>query len=294
MPIDNETRNQIDLAIYAALKENPRIATRELFRIIASLRKWKILHGSAQQILDKLFKDKILIGPYLYRRSGTKVTISEKKDIDAEELRKRDSFGISLVGQYSYLGVSQDGPGNLQYAELVGPSVPPKIVLEKSLQGEGEFIDHCFDRPQKLESDRSVEWDSIDWRIYEAMRNPRQNFFEVGTELSMPWKMVRERFQRIVKDCKVFMGFFPLGYLRYDHLLVTMRTEYETGIEKFLQGLDRSSWLLKVDDILVLYLFHTHINLTCLKFSEMNCMGIIDDVRVGFPVNVDRERVLFF
>jgi hypothetical protein len=88
------------------------------------------------------------------------------------------------------------------------------------------------------------------------------------------------------------MGFYPLGYSQYDPLLVTFRTGYETGVRKFLTGLDRSSWLFKVDDMLILYLFQTHINLTCLKFAEINDMGITEDFRVGIPLDMDRERFL--
>jgi len=292
MPIDSKTRAQINLALYRALKENPRVTVKELFRIIASLRNWKRLHGSAQQILDKPFKDKILVGPYLYCNSGMKVTLHEKKDV--EEKVNKTNFGISLAGNYSYLQVSRTGKGNLAYAELINPSFPAKVTLEGGIaDDERKWIDQWFCTPGRLNSDGRPDWDDTDWEIYGAMRNPRQNFFEVGKKLQIPWGMVKERFQKIVRDCKVLMGFFPLGYARYDHLLVTLKTEYETGVRKFLAGLDRSSWLFKVDDLLVLYLFHTHINLTCLKFGEMNYMGLINHIRVGFPLNVDKERFLF-
>ncbi|KYK33741.1 MAG: hypothetical protein AYK18_14670 [Theionarchaea archaeon DG-70] len=290
MPIDDKTRKQINLALCTALQENPRVTVKELFRIIASLRNWKKLHGSAQQILDKPFEDRILVGPYLYCNSDMKVTLHEEKDVEKVNSM---GFAISLVGNYSYLQVSRHGKGNLSYAELIKPSFPEKVTLEGGItDDERAWFDQWFATPKRLNPDIKPEWDDAEWELYGLMRNPRQNFFEVGKELRIPWEMVRERFQRIVKDCKVFVGFFPLGYSQYDHLLVTMRTEYEIGIREFLKGLDRSSWLFKVDDLLVLYLFHTHINLTCLKFGEMNCMGIIEDVRVGIPLDVDKERFL--
>ncbi len=293
MSIDDETRKHIDFALYRALKENPQITVKELFHIIASLRNWKKLHGSARRILDKSFEDKILIGPYLYCNSGIKITLFEEKDTDVEELEEKDSFGILLTGWYSYLKISQDNGGTLSYAELVEPSFPARAILESSLKGEREFIDHCFDTPGKLEPDNPVAWDDTDWNVYRAMRNPRRDLSEAAAELQIPCKTVEERFQKIVKDCKVFMGFFPLGYSNYEPLLITLRTDYETGIRKFLTGLDRSSWLLKVDDLLILYLFHTQINLTCLKFSEMSSMRLIYDINVGIPLNVDKEKFLF-
>lgn len=283
MPIDEKTRKKIDYALYRAYLENPRVTMKELFRIVGAMRNWKKHHYSAQKIVDKAFEDNILVGPHLYCNSGIHVTLFDKKGIEVK--CGKDSIGITLVGQYSYLLISRADTGNLQYAEVVKPSFPAKVNLEGSMTAEEKkFFDQWFTTPQELNPDKKPQWDETDWKIYWAMRNPRKNFFEVGKELEMPWEIVKERFQKIVKDCKVFMGFFPLGYSTYDPLLITFTTDYETGIKKWLQGLDRSSWLFKVDDTIIVCLFHTHINLTCLKLSEMEQMGIIRDFKWAVPL----------
>lgn len=288
---ENETNERMKYVLLTTLLENPRITLRELSRIIGSLRNWK-LQGSAQRIVDTLFTNGILVGPYLYCNSGKKVTLFKKKDMKEEKLDKED-FSISLAGDYSCLHVSQNGKGTLLYADLIKPSFPRKVALEGSITGaERAYFKTWFRAPGRLKPDIMPDWDDEEWELYKVMRNPRQNFFDVGKKLKLPWKTVKEQFQKIVKDCKVCTGFYPLGYSQYDPFLVTFRTEYETGIRKFLTGLDRSSWLFKVDDMLILYLFQTHINLTCLKFAEINEMGIIEDFRVGIPLNMDSESFL--
>jgi hypothetical protein len=288
---ENETRECIEYVLLITLLDNPRITVRELSRIIASLRNWK-LRGSAQRIVDRLFTNEILVGPYLYCNSGMKVTLFQKKDMEKGEVDKGD-FSITLAGNYSSLQVSQNGKETVLYAELVKPSFPEKVALEGSIaDNERAYFETWFRSPGRLKPDVIPDWDNKEWELYNAMRNPRQNFFDVGKKLQIPWKTVKERFQKIVRDCKVCMGFYPLGYSQYDPLLVTFKTRYETGMRKFLAGLDRSSWLFKVDDMLILYLFQTHINLTCLKFSEMNELRIIEDLRVGIPFDVDRDRFL--
>jgi hypothetical protein len=288
MPVDAKTRDHTWFTLYAALKENPRATVKELFCVMKQVQNWKRIR-SAQVAVDKAFRDRIVVGPYLYCNCGVEVTLFEE-EVDTEEL---EGTGVSLAGNYSYLLISEGR--NVVYAELVKPSFPAKIVLEGGItDDERKWIDTWFDVPEELDPDVPPVWDDTEWDIYEAMRNPRQSFFEIGKRLQIPWRIVKERFQRIVKDCKVFVGFFPLGYPQYDHLLITLRTEYETGIRKFLAGLDRSTWLLKVDDTLVLYLFHTHINLTCLKFCEMINMGIIEDVKVGIPIDSEEGRFFLF
>lgn len=289
MAIDDRTRKQIEYALYRTFMENPRVTIKELSRVVAKMRNWKQLHPSARQIIDRPFKNHILVGPYLYCNSGIQVTF----DREEKQEKKEEGTGVPLVGNYSYVLFSRENKGNLEYAELVRPSFPRKVTLEEGITAdEKEFLDQCFVTPQKLKPDVKPLWDDTDWKVYHAMRNVRRNFFEVGKELQLSWKMVKERFQKVLKDCKVFMGFFPLGYRRYDHLLLTVTTDYETGMRKWLQGLDRSSWLFKVDDILIMYLFHSHINCTCLKLCEMAQMGIIRMVRVAFPVCVDEKFLL--
>jgi len=289
MPVDDRTKKKTDYALYRAVKENPRVTIKELFDVVKSVRNKKRKHKSWTSIIDESFKDQILVGPRLYCNSGIEVTLFDEGEPEKEE----SDFGISLAGQYSYILFSPKKEGNLEYVELVNPKFPKKVTLESRITcDEKEFFDQCFAAPGMLTPDKNPQWDDTDWKVYWGLQNPRQNFFTVGKELGIPWDKVKERYEKILKDCKVLMGFFPLGYSRYDHLLVTVTTEYETGLQKWLHGLDRSSWLLKVGNTLIMYLFHTHINLTCLKLVEMEEMGILNDFRWAFPI-LEREEPFF-
>lgn len=281
---------EIDYILYTALLENPRMTMKNLIQIVKSFCNVK-QYSAAQRVVDNSFKGKTIVGPYLYCNAGINVTLFETDEPTQKELEH--SIGIPLVCNYSYVLFSRNEKSNLQYAELVNPSFPSKVTLEGSITlDEKAFIDKCFCNPGTLEPDKPPDWDGTDLKIYQAMKNPRRRFFEVGKELQMSWKSVRDKYQKIIKDCKVFTGFFPLGYFTYSHLLVTMTTEYEQGVRTWLHGLDRSSWLFKVDNTLVLYFFTTHVNRACLKLCEMRQMGVMNGLKVALPLYLNKNPLL--
>ena len=294
MPKKNRKR-EIQYALYREFLENPRVTTRNLFRIISALCNWKIIHWSAQTIVDNSFTDKVLVGPYLYCNPGIWVTLYRREERTQAEKKMNEHstiLGIQLMGFYSYVVFSRDRVSNLCYAEVTKPSFPEKVSLEHSVtEAEREFLAEV-DTPEKLGKDPIPCWDERDWKVYYAMKNPRRPFFEAAQDIQVPWKMVRERFRRIIKDCKVSMGFFPLGYTGYNHMVVTFKTDYETWMRDWLCGIDRSLYLFKVDDILVVYLLTSNVNVACLKFSEMEQIGIIRNFRVAVSVNSDGNPLI--
>ena len=285
-----DKNKEIQYALYRKYLENPRVKTRDLFRIVRALRNWKIIHGSAQAIVDNSFTDRILVGPYLYCNPGIRVTLYRREERREAEKRMNENstiLGIPLLGFYSCVVFSRNSRDNLRYAELTSPSFPTKVNLEHSLTEDERRSLARIDTPEKLRKDPIPYWDDLDWKVYYAMKNPRRTFFRAAQDLQLPWKMVRERFWRIIKDCKIFMGFFPLGYGGYGQILVTFKTGYETWMRDWLCRLDRSSYLFAVDDTLIVYLFTTHVNMACLKLCEMEQIGVIRDFRVGFPLDVE-------
>lgn len=268
---------EIQYLLYRSFLENPRITLKELSRTYTSVRALKRTQ-SAQPIVDESFKKGVFLGPYLYISSGVQIKLSRKKG-------KVNETGISLVGAYSHLHIS-NSRGNLQYARCVAPSFPAKVVLESSLdENLNEEFDTCFSAHSRITPDTNPLWDELDWNLYRVMRNLRQDFLTVSRKLNISREEVKKRFGKVVKDCRIAMGFFPQGYLTYSPLLLSMKTDCETGMEKWLSALDRSSWLFKIDDVLMVYLFSTHVNLTCLKFLEMQHVGIIRNVRVSIPLS---------
>ncbi len=275
MRLDEETKTRAWYALHTAVVEDPRVPTQKLRDIVKVVRNMKRQHKSTQVLVDKAFEDQILVGPRLYCNPGTGFALYTK------EMKKNVEY-ISLVGQYSGLAISYTSDGNLQYADVINPSFPKKVTLESGLTpDEKAFFEEVT--PERLPPDKKPQWDDTDWKVYHALRNPRQDFADVSQKLQMSCETVEERFEKIVKDCKVFLGFFPLGCKAYEHFLVTFTTEYETGIREWLQQLDRTSFLFKVDDMILVSLFHRHINRTCLKLVELEQIGVIHGFKWAIP-----------
>lgn len=84
--------------------------------------------------------------------------------------------------------------------------------------------------------------------------------------------------------CKSLVAFFPRGYSGYARLLVTFKTKYETGLKESLEKLDRSSYLWKFNDTIILILFVDDYNGTCEQFNVLEEIGMIHDLRVSIPI----------
>lgn len=283
----DEQKKRVQYALYLKYLENPRVRTRDLFKVVGTLNNWKRMR-SAQAVIDTAFNEKVLLGPYLYCNPGVRATLFLNEERRKGEEKAKESSTIldmEFLGFYSYIVFSRENKGNLHYAELTRPSFPAKVILEQPFTGEREFS--TGNGTRKLVKDPIPHWDDFDWKVFHAMRNPRHSFLTAARELHVSWKVVKERFEEIVKECKVFMGFFPSGYSKYERLLLTFRTKYESQMREWLSKLDRSVYLFKVDDTLVVYLFTTHANEACLKFCQMEYTGIIRNFRVAFPVGPD-------
>jgi hypothetical protein len=275
MRLDDETKQRVWYSLHTALVENPQTPTQELCDLVKVVRNMKRQHKSSQALVDKAFKDQILVGPRLYCNSGTNFALYTK------EMKKKVE-GITLVGQYSDLVISYTGEGNLQYVDVINPSFPEYITLESGLTpDERAFFDKIT--PGKLQPDKRPHWDDTDWKIYYALRNPRQDFTAVSQQLQIPRETFEKRFNKILNDCKVFLGFYPLGYKAYEPFLVTFTSKYETGIREWLQQLDRTSFLFKTDDLMLVSFFHRHINRTCLKLVQLEEIGIIHSFKWAIP-----------
>lgn len=279
-----ERKKRVQYALCTTYLENPRVKLRDLLQVINALNNWKKTHRSAQALIDAAFREKVLMGPYLYCNQGVRATLflNEERRQGEEKVKESSTIlGIPFLGFYSYVVFSRDDDSNLQYAELTKPSFPGKATLEQPLTDEREFFTR--NGGQKLGRDPIPGWDDFDWKVFHAMRNPRHSFLTVARELQVSWKVVKERFEKIVQECKVFMGFFPSGYSKYERLLLAFETDYESQMREWFCRLDRSSYLFKVDDTLIVYLFTTRVNVACLKFCEMEEIGIIRNFRVSFP-----------
>ncbi len=190
------------------------------------------------------------------------------------------TYAIALCGDYDFVSVRK-GASDLKFMDRVCPTFPSKATTCEIAFGEG--------KKEKLQEDRYPHgWDDIDWEVYYLMKDPSIPLTEAikksrkeGTGLDR--KTIRKHFEKILKDCRIQMNFFPKGYKGYEQLFLTFRTEYETGLYSALRKLDRTSFLWKVHDFLVLNLFVDHYCATVRHFKELEEIGLIQALKVSIP-----------
>ena len=86
-----------------------------------------------------------------------------------------------------------------------------------------------------------------------------------------------------MKDCKIWISFFPKGIGNYHEYLVALKTDYEVDIKKELMKLDRTSYIYKIGDIILLHLFLDRES-DVLKFHELEKEGLISLFGISTPL----------
>lgn len=260
-----------------AYLQKPRISGREIHKKYSPYR----CRETTLSAIDDALKNQILIGPYIYCNRRESVTILKNVDnpLDLLEEKEKDpltTYAVALCGYYSFLLFSLDNaPHKLTYAEIINPSFPARMRLEEL----------TFDRAGNLEPDPLPDsWSECDWEVYHKMRDPSIPYLKVGEELGISFMTVKRHFEKILKSCKPMIAFFPRGYRGYSKVFLTLQTEYEVGLREALEKLDRSSYLKKVDNTLMLTLFVDDYNAACERFKVIEKKGMIHNVRVSVPI----------
>jgi len=97
----------------------------------------------------------------------------------------------------------------------------------------------------------------------------------------------REYYIEILKQCKIITNFFPLGRKQYNPSLVTLKTDYEIGLVKGLKTLNRTTYLYKTNNTIILYLFISPLpkeqNHFADRFHRIEEMGLISDLHISTP-----------
>jgi hypothetical protein len=197
-----------------------------------------------------------------------------------KECRKdpKTTYAIALCGDWDFVRVKR-GASDLRFADRVVPTYPSDTAPHEI----------SFDEKGLLKNDAYPHgWDEIDWEVYYVMKDPSISFTEAirkskteGSGLNR--KTIKRHFEKILKDCKIQMNFFPRGYKGYEQVFFTFRTECEVGLHKALKKLDRTSFLWKIQDFLVLNLFVDLYCATVRRFKEMEENGLIRDLKVSIP-----------
>jgi hypothetical protein len=259
-----------------ACKSDIRIPVRAFHRQYSSYMAISSTTNALKEARAKL----ILIGPYTYVNTGTDVELIETADEDLDMFNKwkectsdpNVTYTILLKGKYSML-IFKRGANVLSYAE----SIIPKFNSKKKVE------DIWPKEKGKIEPDLYPHgWDSLDWKVFHEMRNPYVLYPHIAEKLGVSWRTVSNHFKRIMKNCKPWISFFPKGLMNYFHLFLFFRTEYEIGILNELKNLDRTSYVYKFGDTIIVYL--------CVNRSEdhsifmkMENEGIIRDLSISVP-----------
>lgn len=182
---------------------------------------------------------------------------------------------IALEGTYSLLIFLKGNKRELSYMECISPSIPPLETFET--------IDPTRYSPNKIPAMKLPKWDSLDWKIYNERRDPTISSVSIGEKLGISYKIVLRRYKKLLKDCKIWLPFFPNGYSNYTPYIISFRTKFETGFISELRKIDRSSYIYKFNDTMMLTLFFDqYLEIENLLKMEKN--GIIHEVRVSSPV----------
>ncbi len=234
--------------------------------------------ASTKKLIEKARKKRIIMGPFIYCNSGIEVDLLT--DVENEyylflKLRHDPSVASlwTFFGEHSLM-VIRNGASTLKYAEAICPVYPSKFHVQHiKIEKEG-----------KLPVDEYPKnWEDLDWEIYNLMRNPSVSLPKVAGRLDISWKTVKERFQKLLKDCKVWTEFFPNGKSSYSPIFLCFKTEYELGLREQLQKLDRTSIIYKVGETILLTLYLRN-NLELYSFLRLKKEGSIHELKVSIPL----------
>lgn len=276
------TSTQLEMILDFCTKvhRDPHISLTKYHRKYSPYRRY----NTTTRIIKKASENKVMNGPIIYCNSGINVILTKTDESPLKLFKEkkddhRTTRTMALGGEWSFLWFHK-GASTLRYFNTILPSYPPKMDLKS----------FYFDEEGNLKDDPyPLGWDETDWNIYDEMRMARNvSFLEVSKKLNVSRITIKKRFEKILRQCKVLISFFPLGYHGYDYLLLTLKTKYEIGLEKALEKLDRSTFLYKYKDMIILVLFtspepQTYNNVTN-RFQELEELGIIHDLRVSIPM----------
>lgn len=238
---------------------------------------------STFDVLRKGMERKIIFPPRIFCNYKLGARLVEHRDTllvnQFEETTRLENtqYAVLLLGSHSLFCVkSVDSESNLRYANCIFPMYPSQKRI-------GE-IDPCSYEPGKLpEMKIPPIWSSLDWEVFRRRRNPLASSVKIGEALGVSYKTVLESYNKIIHDCIMWMPFFPLGYENYTQYFISFKTDYETGFLEELKKIDRSSYIYKVNDVLLMNLFfEKHLEINSILGLEKK--GVIYNLCVSSPI----------
>ncbi len=236
---------------------------------------------STIDLINRAKERKIIFPPRILCLQDTEAHLIGYKNVPVINLYKEKKndpevyLVTALSGAHSLI-YFRKGPKNLTFVACTTPSYPAQIHFD-------EIDITTYPKGVLPEMSSPKTWDDLDWKIYMERNDPTESSVKIGEKLGVTCRTVLTRFKKILEDCQIWIPFFPNGYANYVPYIVTLRTEYETGILHELKKLDRSSYVYKADGTLILTLFFDR-RLEIDGFLELHEKGLIHDVCVSYPL----------
>ena len=263
------------------IKKNPKMYFSEIHRNLSSYSRTSTTVNSIKNALLA----RVIWGPYLFTNGGVEASLFHNIDNPRkfyEECLKDKSTNLVVLSHGHWpIFLCKQGANTLQFHDSILPN-------------NGHFLSNSienifFEEKGILPNDvYPHKWFEKHWDVYHCLKYPRDKTFrEAGKELGIDWVSTRKYFLEVLEQSKVMMNFFPLGIESYSPLLVTLKTEYEIGFLKGLKALNRTTYIYKVNNILILYIFVSPIpkehNFFTDKFQRLEEMGLIHDLHISTP-----------
>ena len=263
-------------------KVNPRIEYSKFHKIYHPYSR----EQSTIDLINAAYKQRVITGPVLYANVGIEVELLDDVDDPLDYLRickedKKTTLAYALHGDWSFIRFKY-GASMLDFADA---------VLPHSYPNSGKYIEYIKieEKKGKVPEDPYPHgWSDEHWEIYRILGAPRSlTFRDVSNQIGLSWDSVKKYFNEVLKQCKILSCFFPLGKEGYSHQIMTFKTGYETSILNALENLDRTTYVYKTREIIILILFLVprpfDFNVSTNTFKELEEKGYIRDLHVCTP-----------
>lgn len=298
------TQKYFDL--YRLVIDNPRMQVRKMAKRLGETGRGRTFSAIAKR-LRKMYQLKISLKPKLALKTFENVfsTAYFCRKIDRERIRqtylslkndKSIDYCLFLAGDFDFFLVSKKGKIDVkQY----GLEILEKHMLyttiytipkgwEKSiLETYSTFSKFNFEKGKLERKKESIlEWSHIDWRIYYSMReNVRAQFASIGRKLDVAGYTVKSHFEKsILPNCSVAHYFFPKGYDYYKQAFVKIDTNHEKGLIGSLRELPCTTYVLPLDEGLMVNIFHEGVNELMTALQEIEEIGILKTYSLQVPL----------
>ena len=189
---------------------------------------------STFSVLNKALSEQVIFPPRIFCIQKAKVKLLGHKNhllvsqFEQEKNLEDTYYAVLFLGSHSLLSFSRsDLESNLKFAQCTFPTYPSEKKISE--------IDPCLHKPSKLPTMKPPDWSSIEWKVFAQRRDPLHSSVKIGKKLEVSYRTVLNIYHRILKDCTIWVPFFPLGYKNYVQYFISFETDFEVGFIKELK-----------------------------------------------------------